>query len=84
MSPPKSLLQCTTQASYPDLVSYAQALMALRPDRMVWGSDWPYIRFIDKVAVAFNPRHFFMDAIQDSDHRQLLFSENAKILYQFE
>ena len=73
-----------SQAPYPDLVPYAQALMALRPDRMVWGSDWPYIRFIDKVAVAFNPLHFFMDAIQDSDHRQLLFSENAKILYQFE
>ena len=75
-----------TQASapYQDLVPYAQALMNLRPDRMVWGSDWPYIRFIDQIAPDFNPLHFFMDAIQSADQRQLLFTDNAKILYQFD
>lgn len=75
-----------TQASapYQDLIPYAQALMNLRPDRMVWGSDWPYIRFIDQVAPNFNPLEFFMDAIRSADHRQLLFTDNAKILYQFD
>ena len=73
-----------SSAPYQDLVPYAQALMNLRPDRMVWGSDWPYIRFIDKVAPDFNPLHFFMDAIQSEDHRQRLFTDNAKILYQFD
>jgi predicted TIM-barrel fold metal-dependent hydrolase len=58
--------------------------MNLRPDRMVWGSDWPYIRFIDQVAPNFNPLEFFMDAIQGADHRQRLFTDNAKILYQFD
>ncbi len=27
---------------YPDLVPYAQALIAANPDRIVWGSDWPH------------------------------------------
>jgi predicted TIM-barrel fold metal-dependent hydrolase len=58
--------------------------MALRPDRMVWGSDWPYIRFIDQVAPNFNPLEFFMDAIQSTEHRQLLFTDNANMLYQFD
>jgi predicted TIM-barrel fold metal-dependent hydrolase len=51
---------------------------------MVWGSDWPYIRFIDQVAPNFNPLEFFMDAIQSTEHRQLLFTDNANMLYQFD
>jgi predicted TIM-barrel fold metal-dependent hydrolase len=27
---------------YPDLVPIAKALVAARPDRMLWGTDWPH------------------------------------------
>jgi len=27
---------------YPDIVPYAQAMIAAAPDRVVWGSDWPH------------------------------------------
>lgn len=30
---------------YPDLVPFAQALVAAAPDRIVWGSDWPHAMF---------------------------------------
>src|SRR5262245_31232632 len=31
---------------FKDVAPYAEALLQIRPDRMVWGSDWPYIHFI--------------------------------------
>ena len=75
-----------TQASapYQDIKPYVQALMALRPDRMVWGSDWPYISFSDQLAHDFNPLDFFYEAIQDPLQRQRLLIDNAKVLYQFD
>ena len=71
-------------APYDDLVPFAQALMNLCPDRLVWGSDWPYVHFIDRLTPDFNPLHFFINAIEDQNQRKLLFSDNSKKLYEFE
>lgn len=35
----------TQQTPYPDLRSFAQRLVQRRPDRLVWGSDWPHTAF---------------------------------------
>lgn len=70
-------------APYQDLVPYARALMQLRADRLVWGSDWPYIHFIDKVPLGFNPLAFFVDALQDRAQLKALLSDNSRELYQF-
>lgn len=28
---------------YPDVAPYAEAILAQRPDRLLWGSDWPHV-----------------------------------------
>jgi predicted TIM-barrel fold metal-dependent hydrolase len=35
---------------YPDIIPFAQALMAVAPDRMVWGSDWPHVGLYEEGA----------------------------------
>lgn len=70
-------------APYQDIVPYARALFALRPDRLVWGSDWPYIHFIDKIPPGFNPLAFFTDALREATQLQALLSDNSRELYQF-
>jgi predicted TIM-barrel fold metal-dependent hydrolase len=32
---------------YTDVLPYARALVAARPDRLIWGSDWPHVRHWD-------------------------------------
>ena len=34
---------------YADLEPYAKHFLQLRPDRMIWGSDWPYIHHEEKL-----------------------------------
>ena len=40
----------STAPGYADLEPYARHFLAVRPDRLVWGSDWPYIHHEDKLA----------------------------------
>ena len=34
-----------SEPPYHDLVPLARRLIGMRPDRLVWGSDWPYVMF---------------------------------------
>ena len=70
-------------APYQDLVPYARALIELRPDRMVWGSDWPYIHFADKVPPDFDPLAFARDALRDPAQLKAVLSDNSRELYDF-
>lgn len=70
-------------APYADMVPYAHALMKMRPDRLVWGSDWPYIHFIDKLPRDYDPLGYFTDALRDSAHLKALLSGNSRTLYGF-
>lgn len=70
-------------APYHDLLPYARELMRLRPDRLVWGSDWPYIHFIDKVPPAFDPLALFREAFPSEADRRALFVDNSRVLYGF-
>jgi predicted TIM-barrel fold metal-dependent hydrolase len=70
-------------APFADMVPYARALVKLRPDRLVWGSDWPYIHFIDKLPSDYNPLGYFTDALRDPAQLSALLSGNSRELYQF-
>ncbi|MGE0746105.1 MAG: amidohydrolase [Rhodospirillales bacterium] len=37
-----------TGAPFADMTPFAQALIEARPDRMVWGSDWPHVMLWDR------------------------------------
>ncbi len=39
----------STAPGYADLEPYARHFLATRPDRIVWGSDWPYVSHADKL-----------------------------------
>lgn len=73
-----------TGAPFADLAPYARALMAMRPDRLVWGSDWPYIHFIDKLPADFDPLAFIVETFTDAAEVKALLADNARVLYQFD
>ncbi len=36
-----------TGAPYDDVVPFARELIAVAPDRMIWGTDWPHSAYFD-------------------------------------
>lgn len=69
---------------FPDLVPYVRELVRLRPDRLVWGSDWPYIHFIDKLPPDFDPLALLAQAIPDASQWAAVVSRNSRELYAFD
>jgi predicted TIM-barrel fold metal-dependent hydrolase len=69
---------------YDDLTPFAHALVAVAPDRLVWGSDWPHVLLdstmpndgdlVDQIAVW----------VPDADIRRRILVHNAERLYGFE
>ena len=68
---------------YDDMVPYVKELVRARPDRMIWGSDWPYIHFIDKVGPAYNPLELLQRSITDEAQLRAVLAGNAKALFGF-
>jgi 2-pyrone-4,6-dicarboxylate lactonase len=68
---------------YANMIPFAQTLLRLRPDRMVWGSDWPYIHFIDKVPGDYNPLQFLQEVIADRGLLKTVLCDNSRRLYDF-
>jgi predicted TIM-barrel fold metal-dependent hydrolase len=68
---------------YDDMTPLAQALVAVAPDRLVWGSDWPHVLLgttmpndadlVDQIAVW----------VPDTDVRRRILVDNAERLYGF-
>lgn len=44
----------STAPGYADLEPYARHFLQVRPDRLIWGSDWPYIHHEEKLG-AWDP-----------------------------
>ena len=69
---------------YHDMTSFAHALVAAAPDRLVWGSDWPHVLLektmpndgdlVDQIAVW----------VPDEKTRRRILVDNAERLYGFE
>lgn len=66
---------------YDDVSPYAQALVAARPDRMLWGSDWPHP--ITKIEMPNDGDLFdhFLDWVPDAGTRRRILVENPSALY---
>ncbi len=76
----------TTAAStpYPDVVPFAQKLIAANPDRVVWGSDWPHPTFSGAMpndGYLFDQLGVWTDNDQDLIERILV--TNPQVLYEF-
>ena len=72
-----------TGAPYDDVVPFAQAVIETRPDRVLWGTDWPHPNLYkgmpdDGALVDLIPRY-----APDPDIRRKLLVDNPAALYGF-
>jgi predicted TIM-barrel fold metal-dependent hydrolase len=78
-----------------DAIPYMQALVAVAPGRLVWGSDWPHIGFHSRTKVhddAILPYRevdvgrlldVLTEAVPDAGTRRAILAENPARLYGF-
>ncbi|MEM8852534.1 MAG: amidohydrolase family protein [Pseudomonadota bacterium] len=65
------------------LAAYAANLFACAPQRIVWGSDWPYVLYNGPVADAGVLLDAVCDALPDEAARRSVFVDTPKALYGF-
>lgn len=68
---------------YPDVRPFHDALIAARPDRMVWGSDWPFPNMSEVTPDLGHLLTLFGDWVTDADLRQRILVDNPARLYAF-
>ena len=66
---------------YADVKPFAQALIALAPDRLIWGSDFPQLSFADKVGTIELYNH--LGEWADAAMRQRILADNPARLFGF-
>lgn len=71
-----------TQPDYPDVKPLHDALVAAAPDRLVWGSDWPYVR-LQPSPDAGRLLDLFASWLGDDSLRHRILVENPAALYDF-
>ena len=72
-----------TTTPYTDVAPLARALVAARPDRIVWGSDWPHP--IVKIPMPNDGALLdqLADWVPDADTRKRILVDNSAQLYGF-
>lgn len=68
--------------AYADLRAFHDALVQANPSRLVWGSDWPFVRMAEPPNVA-ELLDLFDDWLRDADIRRKILLDNPQALYDF-
>ena len=68
---------------YADTIPFAHALVQTRPDRMVWGSDWPHVALNGPMPNVGDLLDVLADWVPDAELRNRILTENAHRLYGF-
>ena len=68
---------------YPDVAPFAHALAAARPDRLVWGSDWPHVMLKGAMPNDAELLDLLEHWLPDEALRNKVLVDNAARLYQF-
>jgi predicted TIM-barrel fold metal-dependent hydrolase len=71
------------QPPYRDLIPYAQELVAARPDRIVWASDWPHAFVKGKMPNTTDLLDMLGDWVPDETARRRILVDNPAALYGF-
>jgi len=66
---------------YRDGIPYAQALVEARPDRLLWGSDWPHVMF--KIADTTDLFDMLLDWVPDEQALKRILVDNPGALFGF-
>ena len=64
---------------YPELRPFNDALVEANPDRLVWGSDWPYVRMGDKTPDVGHLLNLFQAWVPEGLHRRILVDNPAEL-----
>lgn len=68
---------------YADTIPMAEALLAARPDRLVWGSDWPHVSHKGPMPNVGDLLDLLADWVPDAATRDRILADNAYRLYGF-
>ena len=72
-----TLCRCSQNfPDYPDLQPFHDALISANPDRMLWGSDWPYLRLIEETPDVGHVLDLFHEWVPDETVRQQILVTN--------
>jgi predicted TIM-barrel fold metal-dependent hydrolase len=68
---------------YPSLRPFARALVAARPDRLLWGSDWPHAVFKGTMPNTTDLYDLLGDWVPDEKTRKRMLVDNPAELFDF-
>lgn len=68
---------------YGDMVANVRALIAARPDRIIWGLNWPHPAFDVPLPDDADVLDFLLEAAPKETTRQLILADNPARLYGF-
>ncbi|HWG05528.1 MAG TPA: amidohydrolase family protein [Beijerinckiaceae bacterium] len=68
---------------YSDVIPIVRALVEARPDRVIWGSNWPHA-IVNETPDDGDLIDFIPMAIPEADHRQKILVDNPARLYRWE
>jgi len=68
---------------YQDVVPFARALVDLRPDRLLWGTDWPHVDFEGTMPNTTELLDCLLEWVPDEGARRQILVDNPKTLYGF-
>ncbi|MCJ2020617.1 amidohydrolase family protein [Methylobacterium sp. E-065] len=68
---------------YPELRPYVEALLALRPDRLLWGSDWPHVGLRSGMPNTSDLLELFGSWVSDEADRRRILVDNPDALFGF-
>lgn len=70
--------------AYADVRPFQDALIAAQPDRLVWGSDWPFPNMSEETPDLGDLASIFGEWVTDEALRQQILVDNAARLYGFD
>ena len=70
--------------AYDVVVPYVRKLVELRPDRLVWGSDWPHAGLTEAMPSTTKLLDLLGQAVSDAATRRAILVDNAAVLYGFD
>jgi predicted TIM-barrel fold metal-dependent hydrolase len=68
---------------YPDILPLAHALVAARPDRLLWGTDWPHVNLEGPMPNSTEFLDLLLEWVPDEDVRDRILVDNPARLYGF-
>lgn len=68
---------------YRDVAPLARALVAARPDRLIWGSDWPHVNQKGTMPNTTELLDCLLEWIPDASIRNRILADNPAVLYRF-